>query len=192
LVGLIAASVVAYRREGRPWARTPFRERFRLGRMRPSMWAWTAGLSVVMVAVPGLLSATSTRILELAPPAAALGRMLSSNATTVMGVSLAGAWWVLPVFLLLITLNVAGEELWWRGYVLPRQELAFGRWTWLVHGVLWTVFHTFFYWEIVALLPGCLALSYVACHSRSTWPGVVAHAAANLPTFVILVLGVAG
>jgi len=41
-------------------------------------------------------------------------------------------------------------------------------------------------------LPGCLALSYVACHSRSTWPGVVAHAAANLPTFVILVLGVAG
>jgi len=106
LVGLIAASVVAYRREGRPWAGTPFRDRFRLGRMKPSMWAWTAGLSIVMVAVPGLLSATSTRILE---------RMVSSNAATVMGVSLAGAWWVLPVFLLLITLNVAGEELWWRG-----------------------------------------------------------------------------
>jgi len=28
------------------------------------------------------------------------------------------------------------RELWWRGYILPRQELAFGRWTWIIHGLL--------------------------------------------------------
>jgi membrane protease YdiL (CAAX protease family) len=36
-----------------------------------------------------------------------------------------------------------GEELWWRGYVLPRQELAFGRATWVIHGILWSVIHLF-------------------------------------------------
>ncbi len=34
----------------------------------------------------------------------------------------------LPFFAMTITLvfNILGEEFWWRGVVLPRQELAFG------------------------------------------------------------------
>ena len=44
-----------------------------------------------------------------------------------MGIPLGGAWWVLFYYATVILLfNIGGEELWWRGYVLPRQELAFG------------------------------------------------------------------
>jgi len=45
-----------------------------------------------------------------------------------MGLPLHGAWWILVYYAVVILVcNIGGEELWWRGYVLPRQELAFGR-----------------------------------------------------------------
>lgn len=56
-----------------------------------------------------------------------------------MGVPLLGSWWV-PVYYasLMLVFNIGGEELWWRGYVLPRQELAFGKLAWVVHGIFWS------------------------------------------------------
>jgi membrane protease YdiL (CAAX protease family) len=89
-----------------------------------------------------------------------------------------------------IALNVLGEELWWRSYILPRQELCLGKWTWPVHGILWNLFHSFFYWELLMLLPGCLAPSYVAQRSRNTWPGIIAHLANNVPGLILIIIGV--
>jgi membrane protease YdiL (CAAX protease family) len=37
--------------------------------------------------------------------------------------------------------NIVGEELWWRGFILPRQEPVFGRRTWVLQGVLHGFFH---------------------------------------------------
>jgi membrane protease YdiL (CAAX protease family) len=89
-----------------------------------------------------------------------------------------------------VVLNVLGEELWWRGYILPRQELSLGKWTWVIHGLFWTVFHSFFYWELIMLLPGCLALAYVAYKCKSTWPGIIAHFAYSLPSLIIILIGI--
>jgi hypothetical protein len=42
-----------------------------------------------------------------------------------MGLPLQGQWWVAVYYtLVLVCANIAGEELWWRGYLLPRQELV--------------------------------------------------------------------
>jgi hypothetical protein len=57
---------------------------------------------------------------------------------------------------------IFGEELWWRGYIVPRQEQARGRWTWAIHGMLW------FLWQALALLPICLAVPYVAQRRQNT------------------------
>ena len=35
-----------------------------------------------------------------------------------------GRWELVFLFLLVLFFNVVGEELWWRGVILPRQELA--------------------------------------------------------------------
>ena len=37
--------------------------------------------------------------------------------------------------------TVLGEELLFRGLLLPRMRAAFGRWDWLVNGVLFGVYH---------------------------------------------------
>ena len=112
-----------------------------------------------------------------------------------MGFPLAGAWWI-PAYYALIMLvcNIAGEELWWRGYVLPRQEVTFGKAAWLIHGVYWSLFHLFMQptpWDTVRMAVTGLALSFVAQHTRSTWPGIVGHSFGNLPFFLNLVHGVA-
>ncbi|PYY12127.1 MAG: hypothetical protein DMG69_02250 [Acidobacteria bacterium] len=83
-----------------------------------------------------------------------------------------GAWWILiPYVLWMLVFNIGGEELWWRGYVLPRQELAFGMITWVVHGLLWSVFHLFMQpslWDAVRMEISGVALSFVAQRTKST------------------------
>jgi len=111
-----------------------------------------------------------------------------------MGLSLQGAWWI-PVYYAVVMLvcNIGGEELWWRGYVLPRQELAFGRSAWVVHGIFWSIFHLFIQptlWDTFRMAITGVALSFVAQRTKSTWPGIVGHSFGNLPFFLSLVKGV--
>ena len=111
-----------------------------------------------------------------------------------MGNPLPGNWWI-PVYYAAVMLvcNIGGEELWWRGYVLPRQELAFGRHAWIVHGIFWSAFHLFMQptlWDTTRMAITGLALSFVAQRTKNTWPGIIGHTAGNLPLFLSLVNGV--
>jgi membrane protease YdiL (CAAX protease family) len=92
--------------------------------------------------------------------------------------------WVLAMLLA----NIVGEELWWRGYIFPRQELYFGRWTWLVHGILWSFFHTFKWWTLPALLIFCLIYPYIVQRARSIWPAIIPHAILNGIGPILLVI----
>jgi membrane protease YdiL (CAAX protease family) len=75
--------------------------------------------------------------------------------------------------------NILGEEFWWRGYILPRQEIVHGQYTWILHGLLWTLFHIFWWWNLIFLLPGALAASFVAQKSQNTTIIIIAHLLVN-------------
>jgi membrane protease YdiL (CAAX protease family) len=110
-----------------------------------------------------------------------------------MGLPLQGAWWI-PVYyaVVMLVVNIGGEELWWRGYVLPRQELAFGAAAWVIHGISWSAFHLFMQptlWDTVRMGITGVALSFVAQRTKSTWPGIAGHTFGNLPFFLSLVKG---
>ena len=66
-----------------------------------------------------------------------------------------------------------------RGYILPRQILTHGRWAWLVHGVLWTLFHFAQRWTYIQILPMTLSLSYVAYRTKNTSIAIAAHYIGN-------------
>jgi len=108
------------------------------------------------------------------------------------GGRLAGNWAIVVLFGVQLLFNIAGEELWWRGYVLPRQELAFGRRTWLVHGLLWWGFHAFKWWDLVTVLPLALILSYAAQRTRNNWVPTIAHLLANSLLALLMLAGVLG
>lgn len=50
-------------------------------------------------------------------------------------------FWIIYVWPVFFFFNIFGEEFLWRGYIQPRQELLNKKYTWLVHGILWSVFH---------------------------------------------------
>ena len=199
---LIIASVVAFRLEGHPSTWESYKTRLRLGKMGSKAWLWVIGLTLFMITTAAMLGPTRGWIASqtgLAPPAYWPDelQLVAQNApaspqvpTGFLGIQLAGNGWVVIVVILSLIIATLGEELWWRGYILPRQELSLGKSTWVFHGILWTLFHAFNPLTLISILPGSLALSYVAQKLQSTWPGIIAHALANGLLVVGLLMGV--
>src|SRR5262249_32558990 len=100
--------------------------------------------------------------------------------------------WVFAAWLPLFVTNILGEELCWRGYVLPRQEAAWGSAAWLGNGISWCLFHWSFGWPVlVMLLPITLLLPWVVVRRRNTSVGIIIHAVFNAAGFVLVTSGLA-
>ena len=199
LVLMFCAALIFYRQEGNPWQWRAFKLRYRLNPMSGKLWLWTLGLFLFMMVGDILLKPTAQWFIQFeffAPPEflppMVDPRVRQTELTDFMGVPLLGNWWILGVYLGILFFNILGEELWWRGYILPRQELAHGKWTWVIHGVLWDLFHFFWKWHLLALLPTCLAISFVAQKFKNTWPGIVVHLVANGLVLIPLTQGIMG
>lgn len=99
-------------------------------------------------------------------------------------------WLLVGLWLVYWPLNILGEELLWRGVLLPRMEARFGRHAWAPNGALWLVFHLAFGpGNLLVLLPTLFLVPLVAQRRRSTWLGVLLHATLSGPGFVAMALG---
>jgi membrane protease YdiL (CAAX protease family) len=102
-----------------------------------------------------------------------------------------GEYWLFLAWLPYFFFNIVGEELMWRGYLLPRQRAALGRFAWLFNGILWAIFHVGIGWRLaVVLLPIEFVVPYVVQKRRNTWLGVMIHGLYNGSGFVMVALGV--
>lgn len=89
---------------------------------------------------------------------------------------LSGAWGWFAVLAVLAVLNtVLGEELLFRGVLLPRMNGVFGRTDWLANGVLFATYHLHMPWAIPGALVDAFALSYPSKRFRSAWVGIAVH-----------------
>lgn len=192
---MLLAAFVAYRLEGRRFTWAGIRDRFRLARPDRRTWLWTGGLVLFLVLwlpfLPAIQNAfASVHFYDQPAGYASYMSGLTDGTTHIFGLPF--SWGLLLYFVTaLFVFNILGEELWWRGIILPRQELHFGSRTWIVHGVLWTLFHAFYHTTLGVLLsylPTTLAISYVAQRTRNTWPGIIGHMAAN-SAIPLLMLG---
>jgi membrane protease YdiL (CAAX protease family) len=178
------------------------KERFRLRSMDGKAWLWSVGAILIGGVFGMALVSQFSRLLikqgiipipamipEFIKPTSLTDPMVAYN-TAVGG--LRGNWLPFIGMLIVFFFNILGEEFWWRGVVLPRQELAFGPWTWVVHGVMWAFFHGFKWWDVLNLLPICLALSFVCSKLKSTTPGIVIHGVTNGVALIPLLLGILG
>lgn len=52
---------------------------------------------------------------------------------------------VLLYFVTGLVFNIFGEEIYYRGYLLPRMHGVFGKWDWIANGVLFTLKHVYNY-----------------------------------------------
>src|SRR4030042_53711 len=86
----------------------------------------------------------------------------------------------LIVWLFMFFFNIAGEEILWRGYILPRQELEHKSFSWVINSILWLIFHACFGpGLIIMLLPIIIIQPYIANKTKNTVNGMIINALLN-------------
>jgi uncharacterized protein len=101
---------------------------------------------------------------------------------------LSGNWvWFAIIAALSVFNTVLGEELLFRGLLLPRMQGAFGRWDWVANGVLFAVYHLHMPWVIPATILGdTFALSYPSRRYRSALMGIIVHSSQSVLVLVLI------
>jgi uncharacterized protein len=100
---------------------------------------------------------------------------------------LSGAWgWYGLILLFFLFNTVLGEELLFRGLLLPRMNGVFGRGDWVANGLLFAAYHLHVPWVIPATLLDTFIISYPAKRYRSAWIGIAVHSAQSVVLAVIV------
>jgi CAAX protease family protein len=87
-----------------------------------------------------------------------------------------GAWgWFALVVVMGLFNTVLGEELFFRGFLLPRMHGAFGRADWLANGFLFALYHLHVPWVIPTTLIDTFSLALPAKRYRSAWFSIAVH-----------------
>ena len=198
---MAAASIIAFRMEGRALSWAALKERFRLFPLGAKLWLLTIGAAVVTLIVYGIAIRLNLVLMDsgiISVPSSLPAWLDTSGGMPDMAAmdeafgGLAGNWMAFAAYFVFLAANIIGEEFWWRGYILPRQELAFGQWAWLIHGLMWAFFHAFKYWDILGILPLTLIISFLVCRYRNTSIAIVIHTVVNGMGLIPILLGILG
>jgi uncharacterized protein len=104
-----------------------------------------------------------------------------------------GAWYLLGFVLVSGLFNyLLGEELFFRGILLPKMEGVFGHWAWVANGILFAAYHVHKIETIPVLLVGSVFIAYLNQRYRSFYPALIIHGVEFIYTFVLVTLFVAG
>lgn len=178
---LIITGILILKKEGYKlnWETWVHRLRFRKISISDVIWS-VGGLIVV-----GILSGVVMKVME-----AIIGQFDHSPSFMTFEPLTPGRYWILLLWFPYWLLNIFGEEFLWRGVMLPRQEVAFGKYTWLIHGTGWGLFHVAFGWHLmITLLPLIYIQSFIVQKKKNSWIGVMMHAGLNGPSFIAISLG---
>lgn len=98
---------------------------------------------------------------------------------------------ILFAWLILFFFNIFGEEFLWRGYILPRQEISYGKYSWFINAILHSLVHICFGFPLIILLiPLLLVIPYIVYKTKNTYTGIIIHAIINGPSFILISLGI--
>jgi membrane protease YdiL (CAAX protease family) len=149
-------------------------------------WLWILGGLVVCTAITGVV-VTIWAVSPLPFDIDELKRLSPIPVAPLIGPER----WIFIPMLVLLFFNYFGEEFLWRGYILPRQEVALGKWAWLANAGLHMVFHLVFSLKMLVLfMPYMLLMPYVVHKTKNTYNSIIIHALLGAPTMILVSLGV--
>jgi uncharacterized protein len=148
------------------------------GRVGGRVW-WWALLFVALVALWAMVPAIP------GPSARDFSDFLGSERGAAF---FSGAWgWFALIVVFVVFNTVIGEELLFRGLLLPRMRAVFGRGDWVANGVLFTLYHLHEPWVMPAtLVEGIFLEAYPTRRFQSAWMGIIVHSVQSV--FVIAVV----
>jgi uncharacterized protein len=100
-----------------------------------------------------------------------------------------GQWWILGLTVTSIVFNyILGEELLFRGVLLPKMAGVFGRWDWVANTVLFGLYHVHKIWAWPSMIASSFGYAWAAKRYRSMWMGVIVHGIEGY--FIVLVVAI--
>jgi membrane protease YdiL (CAAX protease family) len=152
------------------WLRSPRSPRS--GRVGGRVWLVVIPLIIAFTAVQELVAIVP------APENREFATLLDSDAGKAFLDGAFGWYALILVFFLFNT--VLGEELLFRGYLLPRMNGTFGRSDWVANGVLFAGYHLHVPWAIPGTLLEMFTTAYPTKRYRSAWIGIAVHSAQSV------------
>ena len=148
------------------------------GRVGGKVWWWAVlfaglfGLWTLVPAIPG-------------PAVRDFGNFIGSTRAEHF---FSGAWGWYAVLVVLVVFNtVLGEELLFRGLLLPRMRAVFGKRDWVANGALFALYHLHQPWTIPStFVDGIFLEAYPSRRFQSAWMGIIVHSTASV--FVLVVV----
>jgi membrane protease YdiL (CAAX protease family) len=199
----MAAGLVLLRREGYDLNLRSLQDRIRW--RWPKGWkAWTlVGVVFILGMSLSMMMGPVNRSLAAVPgfvppdwwPAASNPTIKVTGAADVFpDITLEGNYlFVLLYFIIGLVFNIFGEEIYYRGFLLPRMRGVFGKWDWVANGVLFTLKHIYQRWLYPGILVGGLSFAFAAGPLGSLPLAMIFHWVGNfLFNIIFLILAVFG
>jgi membrane protease YdiL (CAAX protease family) len=200
----VLSMIILYHEEGNIRLTTIGR-RFRLnhpispktGETKKALWWWIIPLVILVALIdialrPVIVRVTGDTLPFLAVPK---GYDMSAMFTPELFVQWVGAWgWFVLFFVFSIFNSALGEELLFRGVLLPKMNGVFGKWDWVANGLLFGFYHIHQPWGILSSVLTGWVYAFSAKRFHTTWFSIVLHSGQNiymLCLIVGLVLGLA-
>ena len=168
---VLAMGLVGYEQRSLRWSR--LREALRLRSPRSPRTGRVGGRTW-LIAIPLIVGMAARDLISIPGPIDRnLGEFLSSDVGKAM---FDGSWgWFAVVITMFVFNSVLGEELLFRGVLLPRMHGAFGDRDWVANGVLFGMYHLYVPWAIPTALLGTVLYAYPAKRYQSTSISIVVH-----------------
>jgi membrane protease YdiL (CAAX protease family) len=201
LIWQFALVLILLAHEGSSWRWSDIRQRLWLrqpssekgGRTDRRLWWWLIPVVVLTVLyemqVIGVVDRLWVSLFPALaePPGFSLGAILGSPEAKAQMVGAWGFYWLFMVNALFNT--VIGEELLFRGLLLPRMARTFGKWDWVGNGLLFGFYHWHQPWVFMgAAIEGAFLFAFPTRRFKSAWFGVIAHSGQTV-FFAFLLLG---
>jgi membrane protease YdiL (CAAX protease family) len=125
--------------------------------------------------------------IELTPVVDVLGRLILIpfptleqlpvlDVTDLRSEEFIGQWWLMGVALVSCLFNyLLGEELLFRGVLLPKMRGVFGRWDWAANATLFALYHLHRPLRMLGFIVGGIAWSLPSRYFRSIWFAIILH-----------------
>ena len=173
--------------KARLWLNRPLNPR--TGQPQRRLWWWAipaiAANTLLGSLVAGLDQAWTSALLGIVP--AELVEPSYTDIATLNDPALQGQWWILGLALVSALFNyVLGEELLFRGILLPRMAGVFGRWDWVANTVLFGLYHVHKFWYWPSMIVGSLGIAWAAKRYRSMWMAVAVHGVEGIVLIAIV------
>jgi membrane protease YdiL (CAAX protease family) len=155
------------------------------------LWWWVVPVALLTAAFELLARGTVNRLWTslfpfVAEPAAFALR--TALETPEVRSQLVGAWGAWCLFVVSAVFNTfLGEELLFRGLLLPRMAGAFGRGDWLANGVLFALYHLHQPWGMLgSAITGAFFYALPSRYFRCAWFGVIAHSGQSIFLAIVI------